>query len=352
MLPDWIPNIHPFVVHFPIALLVVAVLFDLARLWFTKQSWLHNTVITLYTTGTIGLIAAFLSGRQAVETVSVTGNAVPVVTSHEDWALYTLIFFGIFTACRLWTWWKDIEKGWLLPALIAPALIGTGMLWYTGELGAKLVYKHGVAVGEIDRLSQQIEELEQSLAGFREEAGPEIRDDGSWIWRIGAGSEQVLTESFNIEGAENIHASTGRDDGRIHLELSATDEKTFLFTGENLSSIDGRAEVYLSDFEGDFLLIHHYTDSENYQYIRISGSELQQGQLVNGADNVLGSGQIETDGWSTFRVTASGQHFYGYQNGNTIVHTHDDELEPGKTGIAFSGSGTVKLRLIEFGAVQ
>jgi len=350
MLPDWIPNIHPFVVHFPIALLVVAVLFDMARLWFRQQSWLHNAVIALYTTGTIGLVAAFWSGRQAVETVSVTGNAVPVVTSHEDWALYTLIFFGIFTAIRLWTWWKDLEKGWMLPVLIAPALIGTGMLWYTGEQGAKLVYKHGVAVGEIDRLGQQIEELEQSLAGFREEAGPELREDGSWIWRIGAGADQALAESFSIEGRDEVQASIERDDGRNHLELTATEEMVFLFTGGDLSVIDGRAEVNLSDFDGNFLLIHHYTDNENYQYIRITGSELQQGQMVNGSDNVLGSGQIETDGWSTFRVTASGQHFYGYQNGNTIVHTHADELEPGKTGIAFNGSGEVKIRLIEFGA--
>ena len=91
MFPDWIPNIHPFIVHFPIALLVIAVLFDLSRLWFKKQEWLHHTVVALYTTGTLGLIAAFISGRQAVNTVSVTGDAIPVVTSHEDWALYTLI---------------------------------------------------------------------------------------------------------------------------------------------------------------------------------------------------------------------------------------------------------------------
>ena len=348
MLPDWIPNIHPFVVHFPIALLVIAVLFDLARLWFREQSWLQNAVITLYSLGTAGLIAAFLSGRQAVETVSVTGDAVPVVTSHEDWALYTLIFFGIFTTIRLWTWWKELEKGWVLPALILPALIGTGMLWYTGEQGAKLVYKHGVAVGEIDRLGQQIEEMEQRLAGFREEAGPELRDDGSWTWRIGAGADQVFTESFTIEGTSDIQSSTGRDDGRTHLELTATSEMTFIHTGGDLATIDGRAEVNLSDFDGDFMLIHHYTDSENYQYIRISGSELQQGQMINGADNVLGSGSINRDGWSTFRVTASGGHFYGYQNGNTIVHTHDDEMDPGKTGIAFSGSGEVKMRLVEF----
>ena len=123
---------------------------------------------------------------------------------------------------------------------------------------------------------------------------------------------------------------------------------SFIHTGGDLATIDGRAEVNLSDFDGDFMLIHHYTDSENYQYIRISGSELQQGQVVNGSDNVLGSGSINWDGWSTFRVTASGRHFYGYQNGNTVVHTHDDEMEAGKTGIAFSGSGEVKIRLVEF----
>lgn len=352
MLPDWIPNIHPFIVHFPIALLVVAVLFDLSRLWFREQSWLQKTVLSLYTTGTIGLAAAFWSGRQAVDTVSVTGGAVPVVTSHEDWALYTLIFFGIFTAIRLWTWWNELEKGWVLPALIVPALIGTGMLWYTGELGAKLVYKHGVAVGEIDRLGQQIEELEQRLAEFREQAGPEIREDGSWTWRIGAGADQAFAEAFTIEGTNDVQVSTGQEDARTHLELTATDELTFIHTGGNLAVIDGRAEVNLSDFDGDFLLIHHYTDSENYQYIRISGSELQQGQMIDGSDNVLGSDRVETGGWTTFRVTASGRHYYAYQNGNTVVHTHDDEMSAGKSGIAFSGAGTVKLRLIEFGAVQ
>ena len=145
MLPDWMPNIHPLIVHFPIALLVIAVLFDAVRLVFKKASWLHKTVLALYTTGSIGLIAAFLTGRRAVETVSVTGDAIPAVTSHEDWALYTLIYFLVFTAIRFVTWWKELEKGWVLPVLIVPALVGTGMLWYTGELGAKLV-RRGIKI--------------------------------------------------------------------------------------------------------------------------------------------------------------------------------------------------------------
>lgn len=348
MLPDWLPNIHPLVVHFPIALLVIAVLFDMSRLLLKKQEWLHHAVVALYTTGTIGLAAAFLSGRQAVNTVLVTGDAVPVVTSHEDWALYTLIFFTLFTLARFWSWWKELEKGWVRPALIFPALIGIGMLWFTGELGSKLVYIHGVGVSEIDRLNRQIEEQAQLLAEFLEESGPEIRDDGSWAWRIGAGADQVLSESFNIDGPDDIKTDMGIEDGRSHLELTAQDEIVFIYTGGDLNAIDGRVEVNLSDFEGDFLLIHHYTDRDNYQYLRISESELQQGQMLNGADNILGSGRIGTDAWSIFRVTASGRHYYGYQNENTILHTHDDAIAEGKTGIAFFGRGNIKLRLVEF----
>jgi uncharacterized membrane protein len=352
MIPDWIPNIHPFVVHFPVALLVIAVLFDAARLIFKEESWLQKTALALYTTGSAGLIAAFWSGRQAVDTVSVTGDAIPVVTSHEDWAFYTLIYFFVFTVIRFVTWRKNLEKGVVLPLLILVAFGGTGMLWYTGELGAKLVYKHGVAVGEIDRLGQQIEDLEQRLAQFREEAGPEIREDGSWIWRIGAGADEAFSEYFSIDGDTGIETGTGREDARSHLELITPSEMAFIYTGGDLRTIDGRAEVNLSEFDGEFKLVHHFTDRENYQYIRMNGGELSQGQIINGIDNVLGSGSIESDGWHTFRVTASGRHFYGYQNGNTIVHTHADEMEPGTTGFAVSGEGMVKVRLVEFGAIE
>ncbi|TVQ06112.1 MAG: hypothetical protein EA359_01590 [Balneolaceae bacterium] len=352
MIPDWIPNIHPFIVHFPIALLVMAVLFDAVRLIFKQQVWLEKATLALYATGSLGLITAFLSGRHAVETVSVTGDAIPVVTSHEDWALYTLIYFLIFTGIRFVTWWKQLEKGFVLPVLVIFSLVGIGMLWQTGELGAKLVYKHGVAVGEIDRMGQQIEELEQRLAEYREEAGPEIRDDGSWIWRVGPDAGEILSEAFTLEGNTGFMADAGRSHGIHHLNLHAGEESSYILFGDVIRNLDGRIELNTEEFEGEIALIHHYQDPSTYQYLRLSGSELSQGQFIDGSDNVLGAGQIDTSAWYTLRVTASGRHFYGYRNGQTIVHTHAGEMEPGKTGFMFSGSGVVKLRLVEFLKVQ
>ena len=351
MIPDWIPNIHPFVVHFPIALLVVAVLFDTARIFFKDENWLQKTVLALYTTGSIGLIAAFYSGREAVNTVSVTGHAVPVVSSHEDWALYTLLFFLAYTSIRFLTWWKELEKGMVQPFLAVIAFVGIGLLWQTGDLGAQLVYKHGVAVGEIDRLHQQIESLERNLSAFRKDAGPELHDDGSWIWRIGPGSDQALNDNFRIEGSDQFTAEIAQEGRIYHLEFT-TYEQSFLLFDQSFSSIDGRAEINTDEFDGEFALVHHYQNSDNYQYLKLNGSQLSQGQVRNGANNVLGSGQIDASGWYTLRVTASGAHYYGYQNGRTIVHTHDDEMQPGITGIAIQGIGTLKIRLIEYRNVE
>lgn len=104
ILPEWAPNLHPLVVHFPIALLVIAVLVDFIRLAKRKHEGLNLTVQILYGLGTLGLIFAFLSGREATETVEVAGQAFSVLASHENWALATMIFFYRFfwtSICRL-----------------------------------------------------------------------------------------------------------------------------------------------------------------------------------------------------------------------------------------------------------
>lgn len=101
ILPEWAPNIHPMLVHFPIGLLVIAVLMDLLQWFRPLREKLDLTAVLLYTLGTLGSIAAFWSGRVASETVQVSIQAQTVMSDHDDWALYTMLFF-LFLHMTIW----------------------------------------------------------------------------------------------------------------------------------------------------------------------------------------------------------------------------------------------------------
>lgn len=144
LLPDWAPNIHPMIIHFPIVLWIIAVLADLVCLFFQKN-WLRNMAITLYIMGAIGALGAYLSGTQAIDLVSVPMQGEVTAGNHSDWGSYTFYFFTAYAAIRLFFFWKQWDqKKWLAVALIIIGMIGIGMVAQTADLGAKLVYKYGV----------------------------------------------------------------------------------------------------------------------------------------------------------------------------------------------------------------
>lgn len=148
LLPDWAPNIHPMIVHFPIVLWIVAVLFDLLFL-FLPKSWLRNMIITLYSLGAVGSLASYLSGKQAIDIVSVPMQAELIAGNHADWAYYTLIYFGAYTAIRLllfWKKWDKIKTVAILMFLLGVA--GIGLLSKTADLGGRLVYEYGVGTNK------------------------------------------------------------------------------------------------------------------------------------------------------------------------------------------------------------
>jgi len=145
-LPDWAPNVHPLIIHFPIALWMVAVLFDLISLFLPKD-WLNNMVVTLYCLGAIGSLAAYLSGEQAMDIVSVPMQGELTAGTHSDWGHYTLYYFIAYAVVRLFLFWKEWDKKKMVAiALFLFGAIGMGMVAKTADLGGKLVYKYGVGI--------------------------------------------------------------------------------------------------------------------------------------------------------------------------------------------------------------
>ena len=147
-----IPSLHPMVVHFPIALICLAPLFDLACLVFRSRLWLDRTATTLYLVGTLGAGAAFLSGQRAAEAVeSLTPAAESVLADHEAQAVLTLIVLAVATLLRLMVTWlgrddRRIKVGIFRLLALPVAIAALAMMVLTADLGGQLVYKHGVGV--------------------------------------------------------------------------------------------------------------------------------------------------------------------------------------------------------------
>jgi uncharacterized membrane protein len=77
-LPDWIPNVHLLIVHFPIAFLFTAIFVDILSILLKRQVWIKYRPFMLYSIGTVAAFIAYLSGRHAADTVSLSPLANPV----------------------------------------------------------------------------------------------------------------------------------------------------------------------------------------------------------------------------------------------------------------------------------
>ena len=168
LLPEWAPNAHPPLVHFPIALLTAGVLFDGLGFALRQQiAWRHGST-ALYVIGTILMGATYVTGQEAAATVFTPGLAHGLVNEHWTWATFTLGYFTILTLGRLATHCATIMRSRSSPASHTtldtitnvfswrPAIIqilffvaGVGGLWLvmeTADRGGQLVYEYGVGV--------------------------------------------------------------------------------------------------------------------------------------------------------------------------------------------------------------
>ena len=146
------PNLHPVLVHFPIAWLVAALVFDLACVVMRRSVWLDRAAVSLYALAVLASGAAIWAGRLAAGQIgAVSAEVERLVGEHGDWAFLTLLFAVGVTVFRLEIAWRDrketilrLTRARFLALLLA--LAGQWVLAQTADRGAQLVYRHGVAV--------------------------------------------------------------------------------------------------------------------------------------------------------------------------------------------------------------
>lgn len=147
-----LPNLHPAIVHLPLALLPAAILFDLGALVRPTWTWLERGGALLLILAALGTGASVLAGEQAEEGLGPQSPEVrDLIHLHEDLGKKALLAISALAMARLLLSIRDRDRPRLSALFLRLLLLcaAGGALFLmarTAELGGVLVYRHGVAV--------------------------------------------------------------------------------------------------------------------------------------------------------------------------------------------------------------
>lgn len=279
LLPQWAPNIHPLIVHFPIALLVVALGADVLALLVRRWGWLRPATVALYVVGGASAALTYLTGTWAADTVSLSAAAQSVLTEHANLGWWTMWFFGAYALVRLgvYLWPKTRGRIAVQGMLFLIALGGSYLLYETGDHGAEMVYRYRVGVQQPDSTAPSVE------------PGLTVGASG-WQWQ--PQSDSAWTRQMQwLEGApEDVQARLDTlADGRVTLALTPRAPVTFVVP-DTLGAVQVTLAVNRDDFRGTISLLHHVAGPQSYDCLAVDGSILRQGRVTDGERSTFATG--------------------------------------------------------------
>lgn len=350
-----LPNLHPALVHFPIALLPAALLFDLAGFVRRRAAWWGHAATVLYVLAAAGAGAAYRAGRWAEDSLGqIPVSAQGAVAEHADLGLYTLWALGGLAAFRAAVAWRERRRGAPGRSLRGMALVAAaatlGLLIETADHGGALVYRHGLAVARVAGGTAPAKaaspESPGEHAGHAPTGRPYEDGRGALSWRPRAGDESALGDVLASAPGSSLDAVGVEDgaEGSEGLSLRVAG-KALLVLAEPFASVEVQARLDTSAFEGTAGLAHHVTDAENAGLLQVStDGRAALIDLRRGSRHVLGESSIESPrGPFDLAVAVAGRHLKGTLDGATVVHGHVEPPAPGKVGLYFEGRGVVRL---------
>jgi uncharacterized membrane protein len=145
-----IPNWHPILVHFTIALYTTsAAIYILVAIIqrFLGKNWIQDLLITARWCLWIAAFSTLFTipaGFYAFSTVQHNEISHKIMTIHRNWGLVTATGILSLAGISLWRYFKN-EKYPSFTFLVGLILVGIALL-ITGYLGGELVYRYGLGV--------------------------------------------------------------------------------------------------------------------------------------------------------------------------------------------------------------
>jgi uncharacterized membrane protein len=341
-----LPNLHPGLVHFPIVLFTCALIIDLFALLIPRKDWLRKTATLLFIVAAVSAGITFWSGSQAADSLDVPLHAQAVLSHHEDFALYTLWFFGIYALLRMLVAGFSSYRRWAHLLLLVLAIGGEILVTVTADYGGALVYKHAVGV-RFPEAKPPIKTIPENVPVLPSGVGPTV--EGQDIsWTFGNGSDKRLLEFMEVARgpfSPDTQAKIQTERDRTFLVISQKDNhRTILTFKPTYENVQVEADIDLSAFQGTVALVHHLFSPQSFDFFRIDNKVAQLGRSDGDMEVIFEDKGVEKlNDVVHIKAVGSSGHFRGYINGKLFLHGHADDAPAGKAGILFEGTGTIRL---------
>lgn len=148
------PNVHPSLVHFPIALLTVFFLLELLGTLLRREKLRQAASAMLYC-GALGAAAAAAAGLYAASFVPHSQEVHEIMEWHERLG-FTVT--GLALILSLWRWLaKSVFVGMAKALHLLLATIMMACMVFGADLGGLMVYGHGVAVRKLQDANANVQ---------------------------------------------------------------------------------------------------------------------------------------------------------------------------------------------------
>ena len=143
-MPD-LTLLHPMIVHFPIALLIVGFLFDIIG-FFVQKEFFSKTGFYLLILGSVGVVTAYFTGQYAGNGITEVGTLKQALETHEGAAVLALWMMTGAALVRIVLVLLKMYYGIFKGIAFVLFLLGVISIARTGYYGGELVFKHAAGV--------------------------------------------------------------------------------------------------------------------------------------------------------------------------------------------------------------